>query len=317
MRQVMVFLVVAMYWGVWAVADEVNAGSLKLKTEGAGVTVSSGRMVLVHYQVGGVPFKPYVKQLYSPGGVNVLRDAPHDHLHHHALMFAIGAGGVDFWAETAGCGKQLSGQYHGGKGGVRNGHEAVMIAQGLEWVSGKDEKVLKEDRHLRVDRGDDGGATLLTWRSVLEPAEGKAEVKLTGSHYFGLGCRFVESMDKGGRWIYPEKKSEAVVVRGDERLVRATWCGYTAKVDGKDVTVAMFDDPGNARSPATWFTMAQPFSYISATLNLWKEPMVLQGGERLDLRYGIAVWDGQVDGSVIDRLYGKWVEMGDRKAKEQ
>jgi hypothetical protein len=129
--------------------------------------------------------------------------------------------------------------------------------------------------------------------------------------------RFVESMDKGGKWIYPEKKSEAVVVRGDERLIGAEWCAYTAKADGKDVTVAMFDYPKNGRHPATWFTMMQPFSYVSATLNLWKEPMILKAGQKLTLRYGVAIWDGQVDAQTIDSMRVRWVEFANQDAGEE
>ena len=35
-------------------------------------------------------------------GENLLRDAPHDHLHHHALMYGIRVNGVNFWEETPG-----------------------------------------------------------------------------------------------------------------------------------------------------------------------------------------------------------------------
>ena len=37
----------------------------------------------------------------------------------------------------------------------------------------------------------------------------------------------------------------------------------------------MFDGPDNAR-PVRWFTMNNPFAYMSATLNLYKEPMTLE-----------------------------------------
>ncbi|MCY2953214.1 MAG: PmoA family protein [Planctomycetota bacterium] len=303
MRGLLCLAVIVLACGQWA-------GAALTLTTHDGVQVSDyahGKQLLFEYRVGGVPFKPYVKQFISPAGVNVLRDAPHDHLHHHALMFAIAADGVDFWPETPGCGKQVHRSFD---------KEGEPVAERLDWVSPKDEKVLAEYRAITLHRDGKLGASLLTWRTTLEPAAAKAEVKLTGSHYFGLGVRFVESMDKDGKWIYPEKKSDPVVVRGDERLIRATWCAYTAKADGYDRTVAMFDDPDNTRHPATWFTMTQPFSYISATLNLWKEPMTLKAGEKLKLRYGVAVWDGEVDAKTIDALYQKWVQMVDRTKKE-
>ena len=84
---------------------------------------------------------------------------------------------------------------------------------------------------------------------------------LSGSHYFGLGMRFVRSMD-GGEFFNADGK-EGTIFRGEERLVRSNWCAYTAAIDGKPVTVAMLGHPDNPRHPTTWFTMAKPFAYLS------------------------------------------------------
>ena len=54
------------------------------------LTVSCDGKAGLTYSYRSVPAKPYVKRLTTPGGVNILRDAPHDHLHHHALMMALG-----------------------------------------------------------------------------------------------------------------------------------------------------------------------------------------------------------------------------------
>ena len=43
----------------------------------------------------------------------------------------------------------------------------------------------------------------------------------------------------------------------------------------KRTTVAVFDHPTNPRHPATMFTMPN-FAYISATLNLMKEPLKVE-----------------------------------------
>ena len=45
--------------------------------------------------------KPYADQLFSPAGVQVLRDSPLDHKHHHGLMYALAVDGVNFWEEFA------------------------------------------------------------------------------------------------------------------------------------------------------------------------------------------------------------------------
>ena len=121
-------------------------------------------------------------------------------------------------------------------------------------------------RHGRVDRR----ALLRTWNAVRRSR--------------WTGGRFFNADDKPGE-----------VVRGDERLTPVKWCAYTAKADGKPVTVAVFDHPKNPRYPAKMFTMTKPFAYLSATGNEWKEPITIKAGEPLNLRYGVAVWDGEVD----------------------
>jgi hypothetical protein len=98
------------------------------------------------------------------------------------------------------------------------------------------------------------------------------------------------------------------VVRGTERLTPDRWCAYTAKADGKEVTVAIFDSPDNPRHPNRVFTMTRPFAYLSATLNLWKEPMKLDVSKPLALCYGVAVWDGTVKRADIESLYKQWVK---------
>jgi hypothetical protein len=136
---------------------------------------------------------------------------------------------------------------------------------------------------------------------------GKASVTLTGSHYFGLGLRFIRSMDAVGEFRNADKKPGAVY-RGEERLVRSNWCAYTAPVEGTVVTVAMFDHPDNPRHPATWFMMAKPFAYLSATLGLHETPIEIAAGEPLILRYGVVLWDRAAESDEIDSLYQNWQE---------
>jgi hypothetical protein len=281
------------------------------------VSVSKRDQKLLEYRYIASPKKPYLKELYTPNGVQVLRDAPHDHLHHHAIMFAVAVDGVDFWAEKGPCGveqhrpsKHSSEQAEIGINiaGMSTGRKASLL-QPLTWIGPKDESLANEERELFTTNAD-LGATLLTWRTKLSPAEGKPSIKLTGNHYFGLGVRFVESMDKDGEF-FNAAGEVGENVRGKEFLVKAKWAAYTAKADGKPGAVAVFDHPKNPRHPARMFTMSAPFAYLSATLNLWKEPLELKAGETLDVRYGIAAWDGKVEAKQVEELYGKWVKMAE------
>jgi len=160
---------------------------------------------------------------------------------------------------------------------------------------------------MGVCRPKDLDVTILSWQSSLSLPAGKQSATLTGSHYFGLGVRFLESMDVGGQ--FRNAAGEAgEIVRGDERLTRANWCALTAEADGKPVTIAMFGHPDNVRHPTQWFTMAKPFAYMSATLNLHREPLELTTGKQLVLRYGVSVWDGRAEKSIIEKAYKWWVD---------
>ena len=281
---------------------------LTVRTGPISVLLSEGDRPVLEYRYAEVPFKPYVKQFFTPGGVQVLRDSPEDHKHHRALMFAIAADDVTFWDESPKAGKEVHKSFSGTKVGERDGLSTAELTEALEWIApGEKEPLLKEERKVEAIKGAAPGASLLTWTSRLEAAPGRKSVKLGGSHYYGLGARFLVSMDTGGSF-FNEGGKTGEVVRGDERLTPSRWCAYTAVADGKPVTFAMFDDPKNAR-PALWFTMAAPFGYLSATINLWKEPYVLEAGKPLALTYGAAVWDGKVGAEQVEALYRRWLEL--------
>ncbi len=298
-----------MIWlgGVFAAAGIFGCSTGATKSTGVGYDTREGfvayggkRMML--YRFGEVPCKPYVQELRSPAGVQVLRDAPGDHLHHHALMFAIGVDGVDFWAETPGCGKQVH-QSNSISAFTLVNRSLGQLVETIDWI-GPNGKLLEEIRSLETYPL--FGATILNWQSKLIRPEGMEPAKLTGSHYFGLGARFAESMDRASKFIYADGQPGSAV-RGDERLTAGPWCAVQGKVDGKDVTIAMFDGAANPR-PVAWFTMGEPFAYLSATMRLHEQPMELKAGQTLNLHYGIAVWDGHVGAGEIEKVYRKWKE---------
>ena len=295
-----------------------TAGAQQIVVDANSLAVREGDATLVQYRHSDVPFKPYVKGLFTPNGVNVLLDAPSDHLHHHALMFACAVNNVDFWGEAVGPtdghfepipGKQQHLRFDG-VGIIRPRHHPwASFAETVRWMSNpKNEHLLTEYRLVTAGRVGKPQVTFLTWESRLCVPKGKESITLSGSHYHGLGLRFVRSMDAAGEFRNPDH-DPGVIFRGEERLVRSRWCAYTAQVDGKTVTVAMFDHPDNPRHPATWFTMAKPFAYMSATLRLHEEPLKVLPDKDLTLVYAVVLWDGRPEGAQIDGLYQQWVTL--------
>jgi hypothetical protein len=276
--------------------------------ESFGVGSNLGGPVL-EYRMSKKQMKPYMYTLFSPAGVNVLRDQIADHPHHHGLMFAVGIDGVDFWSETKTCGRQVCKSFDKVKDVPGDNTWVATWESHIAWVGPEGGQTLaREDRKITSYDQRQLGASLLTWQTKLQPPEGKPSIKLAGSHYFGLGMRFVQSMDGADDFFTPDGKAAGETVRGNERLVRGKWCAYAAQADGKPVTVAMFDSPGNVR-PAWWFIMAKPFAYLSATLNLHREPLTVEAGKPLALTYGVAVWDGKVKAEEIEKLYARWLEL--------
>ncbi|MBI2421468.1 MAG: PmoA family protein [Candidatus Hydrogenedentes bacterium] len=282
---------------------------LTVQEEGDSVWIRHDGRTLLRYRFGEVPFKPYVQEWFSPKGVNILRDAPADHKHHHALMFAISVDGVNFWEEKDAPGTQA----HRGLSAVHTGRTGdvayASLTEQLDWIAPPTGAVLlHETRTIRVYDTPPPEAALLTWESRFEVPAGKEKAVLGGSHYFGLGMRFVESMDTVGEFAVPQG-ALGEIVRGDEHLTAAPWCAYTAPAGGHSVTVALFGDPGNVRHPPLWFTMKEHFAYIAATLNLWREPLEVASGTPLVLRYGAALWDGTTDAQRIESTYRRWLEL--------
>jgi hypothetical protein len=272
--------------------------------------------IVARYRHADVPFKPYVDHLASPAGVNVLRDAPHDHLHHHGLMFAVRVDDVGFWAETPESGHQIQRDLSNVRVQKQAGSQKATLTQRLDWTTPDRSRVmLHEERTVTVHAGPGLAATLLTWRSELSLPEDVASAVLGGSEYYGLGIRFVPSMDEVGE-LFNASGGTGV---GGTNGSRALWCAYTAEANGHPVTVALFDHPENVRHPATWFTMTTPFAYISATLRLHQETLTLQQGRPLALHYGVAVWDGRAEPAAIERVHRRWVELipSERQSQEQ
>ena len=288
-----------------AIAEE----QMRITMGANAVSINQGQRKLLCYRYDDVPFKPYVQQLYSPGGINVLRDAPHDHLHHHALMYAVAVDGVNFWEEQTEPGRELHKRFDDMEIDKNGDTAQAGFAEHLDWINPRSgELLLKESRKITVCQLDDVEATLLSWQTSLRVPSGKKSMTLSGSHYFGLGMRFWESMDTGGEFINITGQA-GDIVRGAERITRADWCAYLAKADGKPVTIAMFGHPENLRHPTHWFTMTEPFAYLAATLNLHKEPLEVNSDKPLVLRYAVAVWDGRIDKSKIDQVYRRWVNV--------
>jgi hypothetical protein len=255
------------------------------------------------WQKAANPNKPYVAQLFAPGDkpLPLLDDSPPDHFHHHGLMFALGADDTDFWTEQ--------GVANAGRQEVADAVSAPAgdgFTQSLRWLATDGTHLLDESRRVRVRATGKGADAVhwLDWQSTLTPAAGREAVRLTGQHYFGLGLRFLPAWANKGEFVWPATSGQAVV-RGDEKLSPGPWAAVRCVVDGRTVTVLMIESRANSRA-TRWFTMNQPFCYLSAALGLEVTPARLAAGERWTLCYGLAVLSGPADATRLAKLAADW-----------
>jgi len=280
-------------------------GPFKVVVENRNVSITNGDRPVLRYRYTDVPFKPYVDELRTPSGVNILRDAPHDHLHHHGLMFAVAVDGVNFWEEKKISGSQKHVRFTNVFLGSSQGRDSTSFTERIDWIdpANKGKVLLHEERTVGIGYQKGFDLTLSKWSSKFTLPEGKQSAELTGANYFGLGARFLQSMDPTAKFFNADGKTG---VEGTNE-VKSKWCAMTAMADGKPVTIAMFEPPNVKPRPITWFTMTEPFAYLAATPALDQKPMKIQNGETLTFTYVIGLWDGHVKPEEVAKFYKDWV----------
>jgi hypothetical protein len=249
-------------------------------------------------------FKPYIIRLLTPSGINILRDAPQDHTHHHGLMFAIKVDGVNCWEEFN--------PVDFGRQETKSIDEAVSesnkkVVTSLLWSDGAGQSLVCERRTMTAFRS--GDATVLEWTGVFTLPAGKEKAVLGGNEYHGLGMRFIQSMDEGGKYF---ASSDAGKKEG--RLTPCRWMAYTAKADGKPVTIAVFDTKDNPQSMLA-YTMGSgegEFGYFSATANLHREPVTLTARKPVTFHYFLVLWDDGKTPEEIEKFAVQNLSLRDR-----
>jgi type 1 glutamine amidotransferase len=257
-------------------------------------TVRYGGQKLLTYAHG--KFKPYVKELFTLTGANLLRDAPYDHLHHHGLMYAIRANGVNFWEETAGCGFEKPAGPPAFETEVdAQGHPQAVLRQTLHWVGPDDASlsdpakaaILVEHRALRLGVDEAQFEVALRWQSAFEVGTKSNQVTLTGANYHGFGLRFPQELDPLAKHL---NAGGAPDLNGRQDVSQHKWGSVSFNRPEQPATLVLFGHPSNARGDAWFFTMRAPFAYLSATQNLDKEPLVYRAGEKFQVNYLVALY---------------------------
>ena len=228
----------------------------------------------------------------TPGGINIVRDAPPDHAHHHGLMFAFIVDGVNFWEEYNP--KEYGRQETTTIAETRDNGKQKMEST-LTWSDGVGQTLILEKRTITATQIN--GATVLDWTSTFTLPPGRDKAVLGGNDYHGLGMRFVESMDSG-KYITP-----ADAGKKEGRLIPCRWIAYASKAGDHPVSLVLYDTKDNPR-PMLAFAMGgevkEEFGYLSATTNLFREQITLTSEKPITFRYILVLWDGDKTAKEIE-----------------
>jgi hypothetical protein len=274
------------------------------------VTIRYAGQPLLAYAFEAKQFKPYLRELYTLNGSNVLLDAPADHSHHHGLMYAIRVNGINFWEEVGQPGREHSAMllsYHAGTNSAEL--PQASFSQLILWlaptnaVRPEGAELLVETRTITVTVNPSSREVAVDWRSDFEV--GEASVKLTGSAYNGLGLRLPKEFDHVAR----HQNSENIPYTADAKwdVTAARWSAVSGNVNGRNAMAALFSLPANEGDPR-FFTMLNPFTYLSVTQNLEKQPLDYAAGAKFSIRYLLTVYDENKTSAFLNGRYARWVK---------
>lgn len=267
-----------------------------------------GRPVLA-YAAEPSLHKPYVRELRTLRGENVLRDAPADHLHHHGLMFAVRVNGVNFWEERPPAGRQVAaGAPVVERGSGRDGLPWASLRQRLHWLPPGEEDpaaaLLIEEREVRltVDAGLEEVAVAWTGRFEVGPSVERAVVH--GTDYNGLGLRLPEAFDHVAEFANSARLSYSAAQTFDVRP--AAWTSASGRMEGREVQVALASHPANP-GRQSFFSMRNAFAYLAAIPELAREPLEFGRGGRFVFRHLLLALPAHQNPDYLDRRFGPWL----------
>jgi len=256
--------------------------------------------------------RPYIHPMWTLGGRPVSLYRPHDHVWHKGMSVALPNVGPDnFWGgptylrarggyvQLANNGTQRHDAFTrlGGDGG------RVGLTEELTWVAEDGRVVLAEERTLDVTVRPDDAAWRLDLTTVLRNAgaedlaigspgsEGRA-----GAAYGGLFWRGPRSFSDG------VVRTPAADGADDLNGTRAPWMAYTGRHDGDGArsTLLVVDHPDNPGYPTPWFVRSAVYAVLCPAP--FAEVRRLAPDEKLALRYGVVVADGDLDRAACARL---------------
>jgi hypothetical protein len=245
--------------------------------------------------------KPYFSPILAADGAQISRplENPEDHPHHKGIWCSIDeVNGIKFWAE---------------KGKIENQSVELAPATGVpakiklvnHWLDAAGKPLLVETTTISINVN-----RLISYDMQFAAADKPVTFNDTKEGMFGI--RLADSMrgKAGGKIVNAEGK------RGEEECwgQESKWVDYFGAVGGKMYGVTLIDHPQNFRKSRYHvrnyglFTLS-PFGQSAYTNGkLPPNPLVLEPGKSIRLRYGLYVHNGDTMQGEVPATYEYYVK---------
>ena len=263
--------------------------------------------------------KPYFHPLATRAGDVVTWHRPADHTWHRAHWFAWKLiNEVNYWEEDESTGLS-EGRTEIVEVRVDRSHEpTAVIDMQLAYRQPDGAIVLSENRRITAHPPDEQGSYRLDWDHAFTAGDRQIVLDRTlpekhggpgHGGYGGFSYRAAEAMMDDARlldahgWTCREK----IFARGEP----AQWMDLSGTVNhrtGAAAGVTLMDHPSNPRHPSPFFVVLNgQFGYTNPAL-LFDEPMTLEPGEKLHLRYRALVHEGFSDQAALQREFDAYAK---------
>jgi hypothetical protein len=241
--------------------------------------------------------RPFLFPVNGPAGRSLTRMGhPHDpegHSHHNSVWVSHDSvGGDSFWSDR-GPGRVV----HQRVVRYDDGDEEASLVSVNAWLGKGDTLRLTERRGIAARRLPHG-----EWLLVLDlQFEAPKQAVTLGASAFGMiGVRMARSIgvnDGGGLIRNSEGNVNETGPDGAFRK-RARWVDYSGPITREAVEgITLFDHPSNPSHPAHFHVRGDGWMGASLT---YEQPIVVEPGRPLRLRYGLYVHSGLPDGAALD-----------------
>jgi hypothetical protein len=289
--------------------------------------------------------KPTLYPIVSGGGVVLTRGFPPaagergDHPHHVGLWFNYGdVNGYDFWNHSSAIVdparlEKMGRIIHSGVTKMDDGRGHAELGVKTRWVTAQNGTPLVDEETTFTFRATTDGLRVID-RATYLTAAGQ-DVAFTDNKEGLLGLRVRRALEdpaeKGGEFVDAAGKVTKVeafdstgvtgVYTSSEGKTggkvwgtRGKWTTLEGTVDGRPVTIAILDHPGNPGFPTYWHARgyglfaANPLGQAVFSEGKEKLNFTLKRGQNQLFRYRVLIADQALTPDEMEKQYQTWIE---------